>query len=60
MQSPESILRKGFAIVKYKGQIISDPNVFKSGVEMEVVLMNNSIKSTVKSKSQYNGNEFNL
>ena len=60
VQSPESILRKGFAIVKYKGQIISDPNVFKSGVEMEVVLMNNSIKSTVKSKSQYNGNEFNL
>jgi exodeoxyribonuclease VII large subunit len=58
--SPESILKKGFAIVKYKGQIISNPNIFESGVEMEIILMSKSIKSTVKSKSQYNGNEFNL
>jgi exodeoxyribonuclease VII large subunit len=60
VMSPESILKKGFAIVKYKGKIISNPNIFESGVEMEIILMSKSIKSTVKSKSQYNGNEFNL
>lgn len=58
--SPLNILKKGFAIVKYKGEVTSNPDVLSPGSEMEVILMDKKIQSTVKSKSNYNGNEFNL
>lgn len=58
--SPKNILKKGFAIVKQNGAVTSDPDVIIPGSEMEVILMDKSIKSTVKSKTNYNGNEFNL
>ena len=60
MMSPKNILNKGFAIVKYKGEVISNPDIFATGSEMEVILMDKSIKSTVKNKSTHNGNEFDL
>lgn len=60
MMSPKNILRKGFAIVKHNGAVTSNPDLFKSGSEMEVILSEKSIKSTVKSKSDHNGSEFNL
>ena len=60
MISPESILMKGFAIVKINGRVTSDPSFIKVGEEMTVILSNKEIKSTVKSKTDYNGNEFNI
>ena len=55
-----NILKKGFAIVKHNGDVTSNPDVFNPGSEMEVILLDKSIKSTVKSKSNHNGSEFNL
>lgn len=60
LMSPKNILKKGFAIVKHNGEVTSNPDVLSPGSEMEVILMDKSIKSTVKSKSNYNGSEFNL
>ncbi|CAN5349256.1 exodeoxyribonuclease VII large subunit [soil metagenome] len=60
LMSPNNILKKGFAIVKLNGDVTSNPDVFNPGSEMEVILLDKSIKSTVKSKSNHNGNEFNL
>ncbi len=60
MMSPNNILKKGFAIVKSKGEITSNPEIFVPGSEIEVILLDKSIKSTVKSKSNHNGNEFNI
>lgn len=60
LMSPKNILKKGFAIVKYKNEVTSNPDVFTPGSEMEVILSDKSIKSTVKSKSNHNGSEFNL
>ncbi len=60
MMSPKNILKKGFAIVKHKGDVTSNPDVFTHGSEMEVILSEKSIKTTVNSKSDHNGSEFNL
>ena len=58
--SPENILRKGFAIVKSKGEITSDPDQFSPGSEIEIILRSQNIKATVNTKKSYNGNDFNL
>nr|WP_181715771.1 exodeoxyribonuclease VII large subunit [Chryseobacterium sp.]QJS06496.1 Exodeoxyribonuclease VII, large subunit [Chryseobacterium sp.] len=58
--SPENILRKGFAIVKSKGEITSDPNQFTPGSEIEIILRSQNIKATVNTKKKYHGNDFNL
>lgn len=58
--SPENILRKGFAIVKSKGEITSDPDQFSPGSEIEIILRSQNIKATVNNKKNYNGNDFNL
>jgi exodeoxyribonuclease VII large subunit len=60
LMSPKNILKKGFAIVKYKGEVTSNADVITPGSEMEVILSEKSIKSIVKSKSNHNGSEFNL
>ncbi|MFT3749113.1 MAG: exodeoxyribonuclease VII large subunit [Agriterribacter sp.] len=60
LMSPTNILKKGFAIIKYKGDVTSNPEVFNAGSEMEVILSDKSIKSVVKSKSNYDGNDFNI
>jgi len=60
MMSPNNILKKGFAIVKKEGAVTSNANLFHLGSELEVILSSKSIKSTVKSNTDYNGNEFNI
>jgi len=60
LMSPKNILKKGFAIIKHNGVVTSNPDLLSAGSEMEVILIDKSIKSTVKSKSNYNGSEFNL
>lgn len=60
LMSPKNILKKGFAIVKYKDEVTSNPEVFQPGSEMEVILSGKSIKSTVKSNTKHDGNEFNI
>ncbi len=60
LMSPESILRKGFALVRKAGTITSDPGLFTPGTEMEVILSGSSIKSTVKSNEKHNGREYDL
>ena len=58
--SPANILRKGFAIVKSKGEITSNPDTFSPGSEIEIILKSQNIKATVNSKTDYNGNDFNI
>ena len=60
IMSPTNILKKGFAIIKLNGEVTSNPEAISIGSEMEVILLDKSIKSIVKSKSKHNGSEFNL
>jgi len=58
--SPKNILKKGFAIIKHNGQITTNPDLLKLNTDLEIILIDKLIKSTIKSKSDYNGNDFNI
>ena len=58
--SPDNILKKGFAIVKHNGEVISDATVLQPKNEIEIILKNTSLNSVIKSKKQYDGTDFNL
>ena len=60
MMSPDNILKKGFAIVKANDKITSNPDDILLGSDIEIILSNTQIKTTVKQKTKYNGTEFNL
>lgn len=60
IMSPQNILRKGYAIVKVNDKIISSAENIKAGQEIEVILKDTKLKSTVKEKIQYDGRETDL
>lgn len=60
LMAPENILKKGFAIVKFKGDIVTDPAQLQLGAEMEVQLKDQLIKSQIISKTKKDGSEYNL
>ncbi|MGE6355998.1 exodeoxyribonuclease VII large subunit [Flavobacterium sp. NPDC079362] len=60
MMSPQNILRKGYAIVKSGGKIISSAQNIEAGQGIEVILRDAKLKSTVKEKTQYDGRETDL
>lgn len=60
MISPDNILKKGFAIIKVNNQITSNPDKIQIGAEIDIILNETKIKSTVKNKTKYDGTEFNL
>jgi exodeoxyribonuclease VII large subunit len=60
MMSPENILKKGYAIIKVNNEITSNPDDIEVGKDIEIMLSNTIIKSTVKQKTDYNGKENNL
>lgn len=60
LMSPENILKKGFAIVKVNNQITGDPENIKVGNDIDIILTDTQIKSTVKNKTKYDGTDFNL
>ena len=60
IMSPQNILNKGFAILKVNGKITSNADLISVGEELTIRLADSEIKTTVKSKSVYDENEFNL
>nr|WP_255700755.1 exodeoxyribonuclease VII large subunit [Flavobacterium sp. F-30] len=60
LMSPQNILRKGYAIVKSGGKIISSADNIEAGHEIEVILKDAKLKSIVKEKIQYDGRETHL
>ncbi|KQX00771.1 exodeoxyribonuclease VII large subunit [Flavobacterium sp. Root420] len=57
MMAPENILKKGYAIVRVNDKITSNPDDLKIGSEMEIILADTLIKSTIKEKIPYNGKD---
>lgn len=60
LMSTDNIMKKGFAIVKRKGMITSNPADFSKGADMEVILAGKTIHSTVQNITDYHGSEFNI
>ena len=60
IMSPQNILNKGFAIIKVDNKIVSNPDSISEGTKLTVQLAATLIETTVKSKSPYDGNEFDI
>jgi exodeoxyribonuclease VII large subunit len=60
MMAPDNILKKGFAILKTNNRITSNPDDLKVGEDVEIILMDTQIRSTVTQKTKYNGKDFNI
>ena len=58
--APDNILKNCFAIVKVKNVITSNPENIKVGEDIDIILSDIQIKSTVRQKSKYNGADFNI
>ena len=58
--SPESTLKRGFAIIKSNNKVTGNPDDLVIGKDIEILLSDKSIAATVKSKKEYDGNEFNV
>ena len=52
--SPENTLKRGFALVRQEGKIITDPSVIKEGSTIEVYLGGTEIESVVTAKRNVN------
>jgi len=52
MASPQAIMNKGFAIIMQNGKIIIDPENIKENTEIQTLLKNEIITSTVTKKSK--------
>jgi exodeoxyribonuclease VII large subunit len=53
--SPEKTLKRGFAIVSYKGRIISDPDKLNKGDDFSVIMKDAELKVLLQEKKQYDG-----
>ncbi|MFC0776911.1 exodeoxyribonuclease VII large subunit [Flavobacterium sp. HJSW_4] len=60
LMSPHNILKKGYAIVKANGKIAGTAENIKIGEDIEVILHDTLLKSTVKEKIQYDGRDTDL
>lgn len=60
MMSPETLLKKGFALIYHKGRITTDPETISAGDEITVRLADTELHTIVKTKNQSNGTEFKL
>ncbi|KAF2328037.1 exodeoxyribonuclease VII large subunit [Flavobacterium ginsenosidimutans] len=60
IMSPQNILRKGYAIVRVNNAIASSGENIEQGDDIEVILKDTRLISTVKEKIQYNGREPDL
>lgn len=57
LMSPQHILKKGYAIVKSNGKIAGTAENIEIGEDIEVILHDTLLKSTVKEKIQYDGRD---
>jgi exodeoxyribonuclease VII large subunit len=60
MASPEKILKRGFALVRKGGRIITDPASVTVGEDLTIVLRETEIETTVKRKTNTDGSQHNL
>ncbi len=58
--SPQSILRRGFAVVKTDGVITGDASGIEPGSNIQIILSDKEINATVKSKNEYDGHDFKI
>jgi exodeoxyribonuclease VII large subunit len=58
--TPANILKRGFAIVKFNKEIITDAGKIEKGDEISIILSGQQIDAAVQSKKPYDGKEFDV
>ncbi|MGZ5248110.1 MAG: exodeoxyribonuclease VII large subunit [Flavitalea sp.] len=58
--TPANILKRGFAIIKFNNEIITDSNKIQKGDKISIILSGQEIDASVNSKKQYDGKEFEI
>jgi len=53
LSSPQDILNRGFAIITHNDQIVVDPNKITEHMQIQTILKNETIHSTVTKKTKY-------
>ena len=53
--SPDSTLKRGFAMVKYNGKIISDADKLNKGDNFTIILKETELQALLQNKKNYNG-----
>jgi exodeoxyribonuclease VII large subunit len=59
IMKPDSILKRGFAIVKSGGKIISNADNIVEGSNVDIILSGSRLNATVNEKTSHDGSEFN-
>ncbi len=60
LMSPSNILKKGYAILKVNGRVVSDAEAIEKGSSIDILLSHTTIRSTVEQKTQHNGTNIDL
>lgn len=60
LMKPDSILKRGFAIVKSGGKIVSNAESIDAGSSVDVILSGTTLNATVNQKTEHDGSEFNI
>lgn len=60
VMKPDSILKRGFAIVKSGGKIVSSADNIEPGNKVEIILSGDRLNATVDKKTKHDGSEFNV
>jgi exodeoxyribonuclease VII large subunit len=58
--SPERLIKRGFALIKQDGKILSRGHQLKEGNEIAIILADREISATVNENKEYDGREFNV
>lgn len=58
--SPQNVLNRGYAVVRLNDKIVNGAENIKEGEQIEILLKNAILKSTVNEKRQYNGKHTDL
>jgi exodeoxyribonuclease VII large subunit len=59
IMKPDNILKRGFAIVKSRGKIVSNADGIESGSKLDIILSGDRLNATVNEKTKHDGSEFN-
>ncbi|HZY81483.1 MAG TPA: exodeoxyribonuclease VII large subunit [Cyclobacteriaceae bacterium] len=60
LMAPDSIMKRGFAIVKSGDKVISNANDLEAGSKIDIILSGDKINATVNQKMKNDGSEFNI
>ncbi|RYJ44270.1 exodeoxyribonuclease VII large subunit [Flavobacterium beibuense] len=60
MISPRNLLKKGYAIIKLEGKVISNPEMLEPGMKIDVILSQTALTATIQNKTDYDGTELDI